>query len=596
MRSRSRALGARLRPHRLPLAVFFLASVWVISNLWLDPAGRIMSNNPGGDQELFEWMLEHAAYAITHWQNPLGTTLLNAPDGVNLMANTSVIAIGTLFAPITIAFGAPFSYTLAMTLGLFGTAAAWYYVMVKQLRLSRIAAFAGAALCAFGPATMSHANAHLNFTAMVLVPLIVNQILRLREPGRTWRGGITLGLLIVVQMFIGEEIVFLIALFMMVFTVFYAFIRWDDVREWIPRYVKGLGVAAVIGLALLAYPLWYQFFGPQSYVGIPWAARAFEADLASYVALPTGSIAGTLQPPGFSLRHNPTEENTFYGWGLALLVVVFAVWLWRRHPALRAAVLTCLVFMLFSFGPEVKINGWWTGIPGPYSLVEHVPLIDSTLPTRLSLPLLPVVALLVAYGIDQVRSLGHGRIKPRLSEESVYRNLRVGWFAAVMVALIPLLPLPVVTSERSGIPEFFTAGTWDDYVDDGRTLIPVPLPGEVNWTGMRWQVAADLGFAIPLGAFIGPHPETGDGMWSGPRNPTASLLFWVDRTGQVPEITPAHIIQARIDLQEWKADAVVLADTPSQAALLSTLTDLLGEGEQVDGVWVWDVRALTRTP
>ncbi|GLZ82110.1 glycosyl transferase [Actinorhabdospora filicis] len=591
MRSRWRALGARLRPHRLALVIFALASVWVMSNMWLDPAGRIMSNNPGGDQELFEWMLQHTAYCVTHFENPLGTHLMNAPKGVNLMANTSVIAIGIVMTPFTLLLGAPFAYTLAMTIGLFGTAAGWYYVLVRHLRLSRLAAFVGAALCAFGPATMSHANAHLNFTAMILVPFIIAQILRLREDGRWLRSGICLGLLLTVQMFIGEEIVFLIALFMMVFTLFYAFVQWDDVRSWIGRYAKGLGIAAAVATPLLAFPLWWQFFGPQSYVGIPWAARSFEADVASYVALPTGSIAGTLQPPGFALRHNPTEENAFYGWGLALLVIVFAVWLWRNHRALRAAALASLVFILFSFGPEIKINGWWTGIPGPYRLVEHIPLIDSTLPTRLSLPLLPVVALMVAFGIDKVRAIGADLPKPRRGESAVRHQLRLGWFAAVAVALLPLLPLPVVTSARTPIPAFFTDGAWKPYVSDGGTLVPVPLPGDVNWTGMRWQVAADLGFAIPLGAFIGPNVKDHDkGMWSAPRNPTANLIFWVTQTGQVPEVTDVQRAQARVDLEGWKAEVVVLQETAANTALLSMLTDMLGEPVKVKDVWVWDVR------
>jgi hypothetical protein len=40
------------------------------------------------DQVQFEWFLSNGANAIAHGENPLFTAKLNAPYGVNLMANT----------------------------------------------------------------------------------------------------------------------------------------------------------------------------------------------------------------------------------------------------------------------------------------------------------------------------------------------------------------------------------------------------------------------------------------------------------------------------------------------------------------------------
>ena len=46
---------------------------------------------------------------------------------------------------------------------------------------------------------------------------------------------------------------------------------------------------------------------------------------------------------------------------------------------------SALVFAVLSLGPELKVDRKETGIPLPYALLQHVPLFDSALPSRLAL-------------------------------------------------------------------------------------------------------------------------------------------------------------------------------------------------------------------
>ena len=48
-----------------------------------------------------------------------------------------------------------------------------------------------------------------------------------------------------------------------------------------------------VTLGVLAYPLAVQFFGPQSYHGLPQFVRNFGADLGSFTAYSTRSVAGS---------------------------------------------------------------------------------------------------------------------------------------------------------------------------------------------------------------------------------------------------------------------------------------------------------------
>ena len=80
------------------------------------------------------------------------TDRLNAPDGVNLMANTTLIVLGVLLAPVTLLFGAPVTFALLVALNLAGTALAWYLLFARTLGARRLAAAVGAAFCGFAPA------------------------------------------------------------------------------------------------------------------------------------------------------------------------------------------------------------------------------------------------------------------------------------------------------------------------------------------------------------------------------------------------------------------------------------------------------------
>lgn len=116
-------LLAAVRRHRLDLLAALVCAVlagWVTHGLWPDPAGRTLALNPE-DQALYEWFLAVDARALLG-DFGLLTDRLNAPDGVNLMTNTSVIALGIVFAPVTLLLGAPVTFALLAAANLAGTA------------------------------------------------------------------------------------------------------------------------------------------------------------------------------------------------------------------------------------------------------------------------------------------------------------------------------------------------------------------------------------------------------------------------------------------------------------------------------------------
>jgi hypothetical protein len=564
-------------------------ALWVTSGLWTDPNGRAIAVN-SSDQSLFEWLLAFGAHSVFSGENPLYANMINVPDGANLALNTSVTVFAVVFAPLTYTIGAPATFLVILTLNLAATAYAWYLFLSRYVVASTPAAVLGGLFIGFAPGMVSHANAHLNWTAGWLVPLLLWRVFALRTPGHAVRGGVILGVLVAVAFSIAAEGLFFVALACAVFLAVWALApaRRAEARAAVAPMLRGLGVTAVVAAVLLAYPLWLHFFGPQRFHGTGFDPRVHAEDIAAYGAFPLRSLAG-IAGLDTSLAPNETEENSFFGLPLLVLAVVCVVFLWRRFdPARRATLMalgaTAIVFTVLSWGPRIKIFGNITDIPLPYALLTALPVFNAALPARLALVVGPVIGILLAYTVDALAVSGTRRIWL--------------WRAAFVVALLPLVPVSLLTVAREPIPVFITSGAWKSYVGPNGVIAPVPFTLDVLPDGQRWQAYAlshrQGEFAIPSGFFLGPGGPDGRGRIGPVPRATDQLLYDVAQTGVVPPIDDADRAAARADLAYWRADVVVLADEIHGAkwpvhhdALLRATTALLGPRERVDDVWLW---------
>jgi hypothetical protein len=565
------------------LAGYLLVGVLLTAPLWSRPDRMVRADN---DQILFEWMLARAARAVTHLENPLYSTALGAPGGVNLMANTSVLGLGVPLAPVTLLFGSGTTFVVALVLCLAGTAASWYVFLRRRLVRSRFAAALGGLLCGFGPGMVSQAAGHLHMVAQFLVPPILAVVFS-PGSGRLARRGVLLGLLVTAQVFLGEEVLAFLVLACGVFTVAYALADPAAARRLAGPLAGRVAVGAVTAGVLLAYPLWFQFLGSGHYRGLPFDPASYVLDLGSFTAMARATVTGSDAVPGH-LSPNATEENSFFGLGLIVLCAVVVVWLWRR-PLVRALAVCAVVFAALSLGPQVRLNGHLTDVPGPYRLVAGLPVVDLAVPARFPLVCLPVLAVLLALSVDRVFTA------PAAGTDAPARPpVRLLWTGAVLAVLLPLTPTPLWTRPVWPVPDFVATGQWRSYVPAGRTLVPVPpTTGGEATAGMYWSARTNLAFTVPGGYFIGPQgPEDLRARWGSPDRPTAVLLDRVAFTGQVPPVGPEQRRQAVDDLRYWRAAVVVQGGLTNGNAVKQTVDLLLGPGRMISGAWVWDVRGL----
>jgi hypothetical protein len=578
--------GARAAAPWLVVGCYLLVALALTWHLWADPASRAQFGDTR-DVDLFAWFMRYAATALGHGHLPaLVTTAMNAPRGINLMGNTSFLLPGVLLAPVTLLAGPQVSLTVALTLGFAGSAASMFWVL-RRWGASLVAAGIGGALYGFSPALLDSGIGHYHMQFAVLPPLIIDALLRivagrprtgqprfrwLGPPGHPVRVGVWLGLLVAAQLFTGEE---LLAQTILAGLVLLIVLAAGHPRELRPRAgPAALGLATAAGVALLTcgYGLWVQFRGPLSARGSWEKLSDYSSHLGQFVTPPgdlffhtRASAAAAVASGGPSYL---TEYVSYLGWPLLLVLVVAAVWFWRVFRV-RAAAVTWAVLEVLSLGAESRRFAG-ARIPGglfPWHWLQGLPFLGAILPDRFAILADGAAAAVLAFSLDLARSA--------MREKAGWRRPSLPVAAAVL-ALLPLIPLPIQASAVAPVPAGWSAAFAGlRLAPDARVLV-VPVPYSHRPETMAWQAATGEPGSIMGGYFVGPNQAGQSSMeYYGPARVSFFFQYldalW-DGSPPGPGQSPA---QVRADLAYLRPAAVVAA-TSSDSALGRYLTGLFG--------------------
>jgi hypothetical protein len=559
-------LRARRGAPVLVLGLYLAGAVALTWRLWADPASRIQIGDVT-DVNLFSWFIRYSAESVAHGSLPaLVTTAMNAPHGINLMWNTSLLLPGVLLTPVTLLAGPQTTLTLLLTLGFAGSAASLYWVLRRWgIRIGPAAL--GGALYGFSPALLAAAVGHYHLEFAVLPPLLIDAMLRIvTGRGHALKTGAWLGLLAAAQFFIGEELLVDTVFAAGVVLVVLILMRPGAVAGQAGRSAAGLAVAAGIALVICSYALWVQFHGPLAQHGNPWKANHFRNRAAAFVT-PAGNMLLHTSSGAAAIARHPayvSEYVAYLGYPLLVVLIVAAVRYWR-DLRVRVAAVACAVLEILSLGGTQVIRG--RTVPPvllPWHWLANLPVISQMLPDRLSLLADGLAAVVLAVSLDLA-----------LSATTLPRWRRVGVPVAIaVIAVLPLIPLPLHTTQAAGVPAGYrTAFARLALPRDARVLV-VPVPyGHVSQP-LRWY--ADTGYPGSMngGYFIGPNRK-GKAMGYGGRKAQAiakSIDALWHPSSQAKSPTAA---QMRSYLARWRPAAVV-AVTRRSSRLGQLLTRVLG--------------------
>jgi hypothetical protein len=557
----------------LSCSTVFCSGVWLHGH----PGGRLFTAERADAQQEI-WFLGFAAHALSHLQHPFLTNLMYAGQGgVNTLSNTSELAVGVLFAPVTWIAGPIVTFNLVTLLAPVATGLVTFWSLQSVTR-RRFGQCVAATMVAFAPNLVAAAvGGHLMVTLFIYPPIVFALMTDLLVTKRRSdvRNGIWLGLATAVQFFIGTELLVISVTVTAVALLVVWVLAPRRSVPWGGLFRAGSWAVGIAGV-LLAYPLWFALAGPQHVTGPAWPiilyANHHPGDI---VGIGHGGVAFTASGIGLGIN------TTYLGWALLTFLAVSAPH-WRgRTPVVLAA--TGVVSWLLSLGSPAQATGFFGTVSHPMRLLDHLPLFDAVIAARFDLGCTFCAALLLAFSID-----GWAAVVAERWE----RNGRAERVARIVVATAAIVAcLPVVATYRIPSaapvhePWWFAARASTLHPGGNVTVYP-------NYQTLMWEAVQDFPFPITGGYAIIPGTDgTTSQAFEVPR-PLDAVLLRAEVLRKRPtglDLTDATLPDALATLKERSVSTVVVLTKEANAGYVAaTFTSLLGRGPTVDHrVMVW---------
>lgn len=560
-------IRATIRRWAPATVAYVLCSLWLTRGVWRHPTTRWIGVH--GDPQAFMWWLQWVPHAIRHGLNPLHPTVVQYPEGINALWNTSILLPSLLLAPITWAFGPILSWNL-LHAGAPVASALLAMAALARFVDRRFPAFVGGLVYGFSPYMTLKMLVHTNLVITVLPPLMMlcfHELFVRRRRSPTVIG-VVLGLAFVAQLLTGEEIL-LISVIVAALTcaVLALAVRKVPDVPW-RGGVRGLAVAAGVGLVVGAPFLAYQFFGPR-------AAECCVPGVSKYVL----DAQTLLVPSPFQFFHTSGAHEMALGWQgldesnaylgvLMLTFLVVAVVALRHRRAVQVSAVVLVVLVTFSFGNEIQFAGRPTGVPGPWRVLHHLPMFGSIVVGRFMFVAYLAVGLIVAVALDT------------LADRRPTTNSRL-LIGATLLAVASLAPTSArVTQDHT--PAFFSDdAAMDRLLPDDAVVIVSPY---FEADAMAWQATSGFRFSMIEGSVFAPGPD-GTPLHNGP---LIGVALRINELGSgSPDarttITPEERDQYRGELTRHQVNAILVGPTPGQAAVERFVADLTGSSGTTDG-------------
>ncbi len=484
------------------------------------------------------WFIGWVPHAIAHGLNPFFTNAMFVPTGVNLAQNTASPLLGLIGAPLTEAFSPLVSTNVLMVLAMPISATA-AFVVLRQWEVWLPGAALGGLVYGFSPYMVGQGISHAFLTFVPLPPFIALTLVSiLQRKGPPWRLGLQLGLLVVAQYLISQEVLVDTVIICVVALVCIAVRHPRRIREMADAMVRPLVVAVPLAVALLAYPVWMLVAGPQHETtrANP-VVNAYQNDLLNFfvpgplqhVSLGMRSLGERLMAGpnpvrlgSFAIGSNPTEFDGYIG-VLVLALVGFLVWRSRRSPRMQLASVLFLASAVLSLGPYLVINAHSTHLKLPFLLLAHIPLVENILPGRLSLEVSACLAAMIAFGLDDLQ-----RSRPRPQ----WLTSRV--LAGAFIAILAFTQLPRWPYSTPGQESSFPAALRSAIPPGDPVTITYPYSTPLNAPTsepLSWQMDSRYSFRLLGGYARGAGRNGANVLYPPLMDPSGLQRFLVGQAG-----------------------------------------------------------------
>jgi hypothetical protein len=444
----------------------------------------------GGDPLTYIWCLHWWPWSALHGLNPLTSNYVWYPTGFHLAWGDSVPGAALLMLPVTLLGNAAIAFNV-LTLLAPALAAASCFLLLRYLTRDTLAAWIAGYLFGFSAYQLGQMLGHLSLILIFPLPLIL--LLSIQR----WRAEISFRCFLPCLTFL------LLLLFSFSMELFASFCLFGGLAWLIAlacggkRERHGLALLGLeIGLAslltgILALPWLYSLLSGRGDIpDLINSPSIYSADLLNYL-LPTRlAWVSRLLPAAWSqgFAGSVSEQGAYLG---PPLIAILLLWFREQADSRIAWILGSILLLVVvcSLGPTLILHGLYTNLAGPWRFFVRLPLIRLALPTRFSLYVSLLAALIVGFW------LAAGRHRP-----GYWARLALGGLACLC-----LLPNPAQISwSKLPLSPLFTASQVAENFGPNATLLILPTPENFD-KAMIWQWQSGMQFK-QIGGYLGNAP------------------------------------------------------------------------------------------
>jgi hypothetical protein len=428
---KSRSMSKDKTRKRLLVAAMSLVLYLILSLIYYGTTGNLrrMYLGWGFDPIAAIWVLNWWPWSIAHGLNPFISYYIWYPDGFNMTWANSMPSAALLIWPLTFLANAVVSHNVLSLLA--PALAAWVgFLLARYLTQDTASSLIGGYLFGFSSYELGQMLGHLCLALIFVVPLLVLLVVqRIRRDISRRRFVAAIAFVLLVQLGLETEVLATACVFgAMTWVIFLAFAAPQERgRLWAVAWEIILAASV---MAVIASPFLFFVFKDLAMVpAIINSPEIFSADLLNYL-IPT--IVTRFRNNFFEdlAKHftgNAFEQGAYLGLPV-ILILLLQLRDIRRRPYVRPLLVTLLVILVLSLGPNLHVAGVSTDLRLPWHFALHLPLIHQALPTRFTMYVALTAALAVALWLSAARGGWD----------------RVARFALALLACVSLVPNPAM--------------------------------------------------------------------------------------------------------------------------------------------------------
>jgi hypothetical protein len=476
-----------------PYGIGALTFYFILSVLFFGRAlpGHLSDYHVGvdipADSTIFIWSLAWWRHALLNRVNPLLTTAIWAPTGINLAWVTTAPLAAFVAIPATDAFGPVATCNVLFILS--PALSAWTaFLLCRRISNSYSSAIVGGYIFGFSAYMLGQMQGHLHQLLAFPVPLAVYLVVRSYQGNiRTGAFILSIALTLAAEFLIALEVFATLTIFGLLAIALALGLSPNDIRKRISRVLVTLSLGYAIAIVIVS-PFIYYLFAP----GNPHWGSMYSADPIGFLIPTTYFELGKLsflKAIASRFPFDSFESDTYFGPVLIAIVALYG----RRHwhePFARMMIDTLIIIGVLSLGPILHVMGRnLAAMPG--AIITSLPLMSKATPARFAMYAFLILAVVSSIWLTE------------LSCAPIVR--------AAIVGLLVLTTLPNLSANYwvrpTNTPAFFTSGSYRKYISPRETIIA--LPYWMLGNGMLWQAQTDMYFRM-AGAWTGPPPPEFD--------------------------------------------------------------------------------------